>query len=105
MVKRTNTEKMAENYFVQTRLDRGLTESAYLFRGLGWDRNTFAGVKNRYDVVAGAGRAWADSESRRFKSDLGLTYTVQDDVIEGPGGEDSFGGLRATLDFVQSITA
>lgn len=105
VVKRTDTEKTAENYFVQSRLDRGLTESAYLFGGLGWDRNTFAGVKNRYDVVAGAGRAWADTEDRRFKSDLGLTFTVQEDVVEGPGAADSFGGLRATLDFFQSITA
>ena len=105
VTKRTDTEKMAENYFVQSRLDLGLTESVYLFGGLGWDRNTFAGVQNRYDVVAGAGRAWADSEDRRFKSDLGFTYTIQDDVIEGPGTADSFGGLRATLDFFRSITS
>jgi putative salt-induced outer membrane protein YdiY len=105
ITKITDTEKTAENYFIQSRFDRGLTETAYLFGGLGWDRNTFAGVQNRYDVVAGAGRAWVDSEARRFKSDLGLTYTVQDDVIEDPSREDSFGGLRVTLDFFESLTA
>ena len=104
VAKRTDTEKTAENYFVQTRLDRGLTESAYLFGGVGWDRNTFAGVRSRYDVVAGAGRTWSDAEDRRLKSDLGLTYTRQDDVIAGAGSGRSFGGLRATVDFFRSIT-
>ena len=105
VIERTDTEKTAENYFIQARLDRSLTESAYLLGGLGWARNTFAGIKNRYDVVAGAGRAWADSEDRRFKTDLGFTYTVQNDVSEGPGADDSFGGLRATLDFFRSVTS
>ena len=105
VVKSTDTERTAENYFIQSRADIGLTETAYLFGGLGWDRNTFAGVQNRYDVVAGAGRAWVDSEARRFKSDVGLTYTIQDDVIEDPNTEDSFGGIRATLDFFEIVTS
>ena len=105
VVKSTDTEKTAENYFVQTRIDRGVTESAYLFAGLGWDRNTFAGVRNRYDVVAGAGRTWADTENRRLKSDLGLTYTRQADVVRGPGSGGSFGGLRATVEFFRSVTS
>ena len=105
VVRRTDTEKTAENYFVQTRIDRGVTESAYLFAGLGWDRNTFAGVRNRYDVVAGAGRTWADTENRRLKSDLGLTYTRQADVVRGPGSGGSFGGLRATVEFFRTVTS
>ena len=105
ITKTTATEKTAENYFVESRYDRDLSESTYIFGGTGWDRNTFAGVQNRYAFVAGAGRTWADEETRRFKSDLGLTYTIQKDVIENPNTEEGFGGVRATLDFFQSLTA
>lgn len=99
----TPTEKTAENYFLRARYDREVTESNYLFAGAGWDRNTFAGIQNRYATVAGAGRAWVDTEARHFKTDVGLTYTVQEDVIENPAGEDSFGGLRATIDLLHTL--
>ncbi len=105
VVRRTDTEKTAENYFVRSRFDRGLSENSYLFGGAGWDRNTFAGIQNRYAFVGGAGRTWVDEEARRFKSDLGVTYTIQDDVIEDASAADSFGGLRATLDFFQTLTS
>ena len=54
----TPTEKTAENYFLKARYDREVTDSNYLFAGAGWDRNTFAGIQNRYAMVGGAGRAW-----------------------------------------------
>ncbi len=104
VVRRTNSEKTAENFFVKSRFDRDLSESSYLFGGAGWDRNTFAGIENRYAMVAGAGRAWADSEGSRFKTDIGLTYTIQNDVVEAPGKDDGFGGIRATVDFLRTLT-
>ena len=105
VTRQTDTDKTAENYFLQSRYDRDLSETAYLFGGAGWDRNTFAGIQNRYAIVVGAGLAWFDEEARRFKTDLGLTYTIQDDVVPNPSVEDSFGGIRATLDFFQTLSA
>lgn len=105
VARRTVTEATAENYFIQSRYDRNISGSTYLFGGAGWDRNTFAGVQNRYGFVGGVGRTWADQEARRFKSDIGLTYTIQDDVIEDPSREDGFGGVKATLDFFQSLSS
>jgi putative salt-induced outer membrane protein YdiY len=105
VIRSTPTEKTAENYFLRARYDREVTESNYLLAGAGWDRNTFAGIRNRYATVAGAGRAWVEAEARHFKTDLGFTYTFQDDVVENPAGEDSFIGLRATLDLLWTLTS
>ena len=100
----TETTLTAENYFLKTRLDRTLGESAYLYGGAGWDRNTFAGIQNRYAFVSGAGRAWFDEDTRRFKTDLGLTYTIQDDVVANPAADDSFFGLRGSYDYLRKLT-
>ncbi len=100
----TDTKLTAENYFLKSRLDRALGESAFLYGGADWDRNTFAGIQNRYGFVSGAGRSWFDEETRRFKTDLGLTYTIQDDVVANPDADDSFFGLRASYDYFRKLT-
>jgi len=100
----TDTRTTAESYFLRSRLDRKISEAAFLFGGAGWDRNTFAGVENRYTAVAGAGRTWLEEEARRFKTDLGVTYTVQDDVVENPDVDNSFMGLRASYDYFRTLS-
>jgi putative salt-induced outer membrane protein YdiY len=104
VTKTTETTTTAENYFLRSRLDRKLSDDAFLFGGAGWDRNTFAGVDNRYNLVAGAGRTWFEGDARRFKTDLGVTYTVQDDVVENPDVDNSFMGLRASYDYFRTLT-
>ena len=100
----TNSEVTAENYFVNGRLDRALSDASFLFGGADWNRNTFAGIQNRYGLVAGAGRSWIEKETSRFKTDLGMTYTLQDDVITNPDAEDSFLGIRGSYDFFHKLT-
>lgn len=104
VVEDTNNELTAENYYLRSRYDHQVGSAAYLFGGAGWNRNTFAGIQNRYNFVSGAGRAWVDTEDRRFKTDLGLTYTIQDDVVEDPTSQDSFLGLRAEYDALRRLT-
>ena len=99
----TDSELTAENYFVRSRYDRSLG-TIFAFGGAGWDRNTFAGVQNRYSLVAGLGRAWVESETSRFKTDLGATYTIQKDVAPAPGADDSFAGLRLSVDAMRQLT-
>jgi putative salt-induced outer membrane protein YdiY len=91
----TASETTAESYFARSRYDRAFA-GAFAFGGFGWDRNEFAGVRNRYAAVAGVGRTWVDGESGRFKTDIGATYTIQKDVSPSPGADDAFAGARAT---------
>lgn len=101
----TNDERTtAESYFVKSRLDRNLSEHSFLFAGAGWDRNTFAGVDNRYGFVAGGGRSWFDEDTRKLKTDVGLTYTIQDDVVEDPDTDSGFLGVRGSYDYFRSLT-
>lgn len=94
----------AESYFLRGRLDRKLSERSFLSAGAGWDRNTFAGVENRYVFSAGGGRSWFDEDTRKLKTDLGLTYTIQDDVVEDPNVDNHFAGLRGSYDYFRSLT-
>jgi putative salt-induced outer membrane protein YdiY len=100
----TVTEKTAENYFVRARYDRTLAGAFFFFGGAGWDRNTFAGIHNRFGMVAGIGRTWFQDDARRLKTDLGGTYTVQKDLVETPGAQDSFFGARASLDYHRTLS-
>jgi putative salt-induced outer membrane protein YdiY len=93
----------AENYFLRGRYDRAFA-TAYGFTGAGWDRNTFAGVQNRYAFVLGLGKTWADSESSRLKTDIGATYTIQKDVDPAPGADDAFGGTRLSVDAMRQLS-
>ncbi|HXU31532.1 MAG TPA: DUF481 domain-containing protein [Thermoanaerobaculia bacterium] len=90
----------AENYALRGRYDREITSSYFWFAGAGWERNTFAGFDARYQGVAGVGRKWLDGESTKFRTDLGLTYTSQKNVI---GSTDEFAGVRFSWDFSRKL--
>ena len=99
----TISETTAENYFAKARYDRKFSQ-AFVFAGAGWDRNTFAGIQNRYALVAGVGRAFVDGESGHFKADVGATYTIQKDVDPAPGADEGFGGMRLTVDAARKLS-
>jgi putative salt-induced outer membrane protein YdiY len=99
----TDSESTAGSYFARARYDRAI-DGAFAFGGAGWDRNTFAGVENRYQVVTGVGRTWLDGESGRFKTDVGGTYTIQRDVQPRPGADDEFFGFRGSVEARRRLT-
>ena len=85
VVSETTTEEVtAENYFINSRFDRSLSDRVFLYAGAGWERNTFAGFDNRFTFVGGLGNTWVENESTRFKTDYGFTFTAQDDVVDDP---------------------
>lgn len=100
----TESELTAASYFARARYDRALTRS-FLFTGVGWDRNTFAGVSSRVGFVLGLGKTWVDTDTRRFKVDLGATYTIQKDVEPAPNADEGFGGARASLDALTPLSS
>ncbi len=100
----TDTELSAEAYFLRSRYDRNVSENTFLYGGAGWERNTFAGFENRFTLVAGPGRIWFDEDVRKLRTDLGVTYTSQDDVVPDPSSSDSFLGARASYDYLRKLT-
>src|SRR5207245_928141 len=89
----------AENYFVNGRYDRKISDRFFWYAGAGWDRNRFAGIENRSTGAAGAGNIWVDTERAKFRTDYALTYTKQEDVVQSPELKDTFGGVRVTSKF------
>ena len=98
-------EKTAESYFVRGRADRKLGEKLLLFVGADWLRNTFAGIESRTLMAAGTGVLWAKGDRLSFKTDLGATYTFQQDVVENPFLKTRFPGIRFSADFMKALTS
>lgn len=93
----------AENYFVRGRYDQNITDGIYWFAGAGWEKNEFAGFKSRVSAVGGIGKTWFDSETAKFKTDAGLTYTDEDPVADVE--LDAYLGLRLSYDYARKLTA
>lgn len=98
------SELTAENYFLRGRYDRNITDRFFWYAGLGWERNEFAGFTDRVIGVAGVGNIWWQEERGHFRTDYGLTYTQQDDVVINPNFNDSFLGLRVSYDYLNQLT-
>lgn len=102
--KTTVLSTTAANYLLRGRYDRAFDHS-FAFVGAGWDRNTFAGIQNRYAVVVGLGRSLVDGETGHLKADVGTTYTVQKDVDPAAGSSNGFGGLRMNVDALRHLSS
>ena len=98
------TEVTAENYLARARVQRDLASRTFLYVGGSWERNTFAGFRHRYAGVAGAGRRWFENAQGHLQTDLGLTFTSQDDVVDDPATSNSFVGLRLTAEYRRKVT-
>ena len=100
---RRETDVTAENYYLNGRYDRKITDRFFWFGGAGWDRNRPAGINNRYAGAGGVGNIWVDRETVKFRTDYSITYTKQENVVEDPGFDDTFTGARISYAYVHKF--
>lgn len=100
-----DSETTAEAYYFKGRYDRQIHDRLFWYTGAGWDRNEFAGIKNRYIVEGGVGNTWRDTEELKFKTSYGLTFTDQEDVVENPAVDETFIGARFSWDYMNQLGA
>jgi putative salt-induced outer membrane protein YdiY len=86
--------KTAESLYARGRYDRTVSTRAFLFGGVDWQRNTFAGIDSRLLLAAGGGNKLVDSDYTRLSTSYALTYTFQSDVVKNPFVDAGFGGTR-----------
>ena len=98
------TAVTAENYFALARYDRNITKRFFWYVAGGWMRNEFAGIRNRYTGTAGVGNIWYDKEKIFFRTNYGLSYTDQEDVIEVPGLDRSYPGVLLGWNLLSQFT-
>jgi len=99
-----DSELTAESYKASGRYDRKISDRMFWFGGLGWDRNEFAGVENRWIAEAGVGNIWYDTDDVKFSTTYGITMTDQEDVFPTPGLDDTFIGARFAWDYLNVLT-
>jgi len=97
-------QKTAEAYYARARYDRDLSAAFLVFVGTDWLRNTFAGIDSRFLMAVGAGNTWADTDDFAFKTDIGLTWTFQQDVVSNPFVKTTFPGVRASWNLRRRFT-
>lgn len=88
-----------ENYFVENRYDRDITERFFWNAGLTWDRNKDAGIESRWIGFAGVGNIWWDREDLRFNTSYGLSYTSREEEDETPDKDDIYPGFRFNWEY------
>ncbi len=100
----SDSELTSENYYARGRYDYAFSERFFAYTGAGWERNTFAGFDNRTSFAGGLGNIWVEKERTRFRTDYGITYTVQDDVVDTGSGSNTFAGARFSWDYWQQLS-
>lgn len=92
-------ETSAENYYLRGKLDGKISGRSYWTTSIGWERNRFSGIENRYSYSGGLGTRWFDRERLQFRTEYAATFTDQEDVVEAPGVDGTYSGFRLTSDF------
>ncbi len=95
--------KTAENYFLRGRYDQQISDRLLWFAGAGWEQNEFAGFDSRSSLVAGLGKIWIANDQTKFRTDVGLTYTLEEPTALFLEDSD-FLGARLGWDFSHQLT-
>jgi putative salt-induced outer membrane protein YdiY len=94
----------AEQYSLGGRYEVEVSEKLFWHASLRWERNEPAGLRDRVGAVGGVGHAWWDADSSRFRTDYGVTYTSQDDLVPTPGLDATFFGVKLSYDYWRRLT-
>ncbi len=101
VIENSDTELTAENLYLRGRYQRDINDKLFWFVGAGFESNEFAGFDSRMSAVTGVGRQWWSHDRSHFRTDVGLTFTSQDNIV---GGTDDFLGLRLSYDYLRELT-
>ncbi|HSG48450.1 MAG TPA: DUF481 domain-containing protein [Longimicrobiales bacterium] len=98
-------EKTAESVFARGRFERTVSDAFFLYGGVDWLRNTFAGIDSRTLFALGGGYSWLDTDRSRLSTDFAATYTFEENVVENPFTKSDFAGIRLGWDYWRQLTA
>lgn len=82
----SNGSTTAEEYFGSEKISYAISEKNYLFEKFRWDKNRFAGIRNRYDSSLGIGREFIKTATDQLIGEVGGGYVHEERVV----GEDNF---------------
>jgi len=97
-------ETTAEKYYGSEKFSYKLTDRNYAFQKFAWDKDRFAGIRNRYDNNAGLGRELVKSKRHLLVGELGGGYIVEERVNE-PTNSFTSGRAYSKYEYVVSPTS
>ena len=99
IVKNSVTSLTAKSDYARVRYDQAMNPRTFWYTSSGWEKNTFSGIQNRYSFGAGLGNTFFETNRTGLRTSYGVSYTIQDDVIENSDGHDRFAGIRLSYDY------
>jgi putative salt-induced outer membrane protein len=99
---RSNGQTTAEQYYAGEKTQRKFTDRDYVFEKYRWDKNRFAGVRNRQEISIGLGRELWKTKADLLIGELSPGY-LNEDRIGGP--RVSVGTGRAFSKYSHDFTA
>jgi putative salt-induced outer membrane protein YdiY len=100
-----DTKKTAELYFLRGWYKYNFSPKFFVYSGVDWMSNRFAGIDSRTLLALGAGNDWKNTDTLKFKTFYSVTYTFQDDVVENPFVKTDFPGLRLGYDLKAKLSS
>ena len=92
----------AEQYNVSEKVSFKLIGKNYAFQKTAWDKNRFAGIKDRYDIGLGLGRHLLAQDNDNLFAEAGGGYIIEDRL----GSENkSFGTYRGYAKYIRTLSA
>lgn len=94
----------AEQYNASEKVKRTLTGSNYVFEEGGWDKNRFAGIRDRYSASAGVGRLLMNFTRDKLTGEIGGGY-IHEERTDAPQNNFPSGRAYSKYSHILSPTA
>jgi putative salt-induced outer membrane protein len=91
----------AENYNASEKATKKLEGKNYVFERFAWDKDRFAGIRNRYDSSVGLGRLMIDLPKDKLNTELGGGYIAEEHTDTT---HNNFGSGRAYAKYEHAFT-
>ena len=99
---RSGNTVTAEQYNASEKVSFKLTGKNYAFQKTAWDKNRFAGIKDRYDFGVGVGRHLLNTGNDNLFAEIGGGYIVEDRL---GSSNETFGTYRGYGKYIRTLSA
>jgi len=91
----------AEQYNASEKISWKLSGRNYTFEKTAWDKNRFAGIKDRFDLGLGVGRHLVDRANDKLFAEAGFGYIFEDRLLSA---NQSFGTCRGYGKYIRTLS-
>jgi putative salt-induced outer membrane protein YdiY len=98
---KSNGVNTAEQYFASEKVSYKVTDRNYVFEKYQWDKDRFAGIRNRHDMGAGLGRELMKTAKDLIIGELGGGYVSEERINQKTNG---FASGRAYGKYTRTIS-